>query len=420
MLEIKNKFNFVLLSAFAIPLIIYIYFFNHELILLKNNVHHRVTTGSVLSKELEYFSGNLTNISSRKSVLVTVTGGWGLEAWRTEKHFLYLKIILNNFVSICEFGYNVTVVLYTYEGFDDWERYIDTSEYWCSRIKSLINIQMELYELRKLSPRAFGTVGDLTIRHREIFLREKYNYDIFLVQEDDVNVRMVTLRYADVWLDFFSGTSFHPSFFDLEIYGPDRYISWREKFGSIISYRNRLFFRRADDGCGGRSYAITSRLLQKWVSNEKEWIDPNRIQGEFNPLVGSSCWFKDREKVHLLIPIENYEWKKAAIHHLPNKYIRTTLNERNEVRSDENERFEMIKEDELALIFESCFMNYNLLNNTLNVTFDGPSCIECISVRDQELEYRAYVYRNSEYNLRGVNVSFKCVKKLRKKTKSVM
>ena len=86
----------------------------------------------------------------------------------------------------------------------------------------------------------------------------------------------------------------------------------------------------------------------------------------------------------------------------------------------ENERFEMIKEDELALIFESCFMNYNLLNNTLNVTFDGPSCIECISVRDQELEYRAYVYRNSEYNLRGVNVSFKCVKKLRKKTKSVM
>ena len=45
----------------------------------------------------------------------------------------------------------------------------------------------------------------------EIFLREKYNYDIVLVQEDDVSVRMVTIHYADVWLDFFCGTFFHPS-----------------------------------------------------------------------------------------------------------------------------------------------------------------------------------------------------------------
>ena len=55
---------------------------------------------------------------------------------------------------------------------------------------------------------------------------------------------------------------------------------------------------------------MTNGLLQKWVLNEKEWIDPSRIKGEFNPLVGSSCWFKDRKKVQLLIPIENYEWKK--------------------------------------------------------------------------------------------------------------
>ena len=76
---------------------------------------------------------------------------------------------------------------------------------------------------------------------------------------------------------------------------------------------------------------MTNGLLQKWVLNEKEWIDPSRIKGEFNPLVGSSCWFKDRKKVQLLIPIENYEWKKAAIHHLPNKYIKNTF--RREARS---------------------------------------------------------------------------------------
>jgi hypothetical protein len=410
MYQFKSKLQVLLTSAFALSLVFCLYILNQEQMFFEKGEHHGITPRNALPRVSDNFSGNYSNISSPKSILAAVTGGWGLETWRTETHFLYLNIIMTNYVSLCEFGYNVTVVLYTYEGFEDWERYIDISEYWCSRINSPINIRMELYKLRKLTPRAFGTAGDLTIRHREIFLREKYNYDIFLVQEDDVSVRMVTIHYADVWLDFFSGTFFHPSFFDLEVYGPERYISWREKNGKIISLRDRLFFRRADDGCGGRSYIMTNGLLQKWVLNEKEWIDPSRIKGEFNPLVGSSCWFKDRKKVQLLIPIENYEWKKAAIHHLPNKYIKNTFRERSTILTDEDERFEMIKEEELALIFDSCFMDFKSLNNTLNVTFNGPSCMECLSLPSQELEYNAHIYRNSESNLRGVIASFKCIK----------
>ena len=413
MTETKTRFKSLASSSLILALIVCVYFFIYEQKLLQDKFEPpQIPSRSALYSASECFHspGRYNNSSSLKSVLVAVTGGWGLESWRTELHFIYLRSILNNFVSTCEFGYNVTVILYTYEGFEDWARYIDTTEYWCSRINSPINIQMELYELRKLSPRAFGTAGDLTIRHREIFLREKYNYDIFLVQEDDVSVRMATIHYADVWLDFFSGTNFHPSFFDLEVYGPERYISWREKNGKIILFREKLFFHRADDGCGGRSYIMTNRLLKKWVRNEKEWTDPSRIEGEFNPLVGSSCWFKGREKVELLIPIANYEWKKAAIHHLPNKYIKSTFMERSAVRTDEDERFEMIKEEELELIFDSCFMDFRSLNNTLNVTFNGPTCIECLSVPNHELEYNARIYRNAESNLRSVNVSFKCVK----------
>jgi hypothetical protein len=356
----------------------------------------------------EYVAGHISQETkvTTKSVLVAVTGGWAIEGFRTETRLLYLHNILTNFVASCESGFKIKVVLYTYDiGFKDWEKYIDVSEYWCSRIDAPLDIQMEFYEFRKLNPKAFGTAGDLVIRHREIFLREINNFNIFVVQEDDVSVRKVTLDYAYFWLEFFNSTSYHPAFFDLEVLGGDRYVSYRIKTGQIFSFKGRLFSRVLDDGCGGRSYAITRNLLREWVVDKKEWIDPNLIIGEFNPLVGSSSWFKSKHQVELLLPIENSEWKKAAIHHLPNKYIQSHF----QSSTVKEEYFEFITEEELALIFQSCLVDSKQLDsNFLNMTFEGPTCLECVSIHEKSATYIARVYRNLDEQLRGVSVSFEC------------
>ena len=47
------------------------------------------------------------------TVLVTITGAWVMPIYRTKLHALYLDLILENYVAICESGFLPTIILIT-------------------------------------------------------------------------------------------------------------------------------------------------------------------------------------------------------------------------------------------------------------------------------------------------------------------
>ena len=67
----------------------------------------------------------------------------------------------------------------------------------------------------------------------------------------------------------------------------------------------------------------------------------------------------------------------------------------------------MIKEDELALIFESCFMDYNLLNNNLKlrmmIHLTSPCETKSLNTEHMFVATLSLLYE-------GSMLSFKCVK----------
>jgi hypothetical protein len=140
----------------------------------------------------------------KPSLLVVVTGGWAMKRYRDDQHYLYLEQILANYVSICEAGFHVSVILVSYEGSEDnyiqtmpisWFPDFGSSKFICHQIGRPISVSVELYPFRPLPEGAFGTSGDLAIPYREIFHREQNNFDFFLVQEDDVSYDIVAVQY---------------------------------------------------------------------------------------------------------------------------------------------------------------------------------------------------------------------------------
>ena len=56
-------------------------------------------------------------------------------------------------------------------------------------------MDVETFPWEALPATAFGTAGTLACRHREIFVRERKNYDFFIVQEDDVLYSVENILY---------------------------------------------------------------------------------------------------------------------------------------------------------------------------------------------------------------------------------
>lgn len=327
-----------------------------------------------------------------------VTGSWSVESGRTEERLLYLHIILKNYVGICEAGYDVTVTLLLYSHGYDFERFIHTEKYMCERIGRSINIKFEYFQLRPLPNNMIAgwtTKGDLAIRHREVFLREKKNFDLFIVQEDDVSIDTTNLRLFSKSLCAFRQTRYFPGLYDSEIKNGTKYLSWRLRSGTFSKVDKRIIFQVSHVDWGGRAYIIPSYDLATLVLNATAWIDPSQVTGhDFNPTVASSSWMKNLKKIAIFI--DSDEWRGGDIHHLSNKYIHKPIS---------NENFNMPTEDEMAVVFNSCSKYSKDSYGISFVNITGDNCKACLD-GDGTVRFTSSIEPGA---LRRMLVKFTCV-----------
>ena len=222
------------------------------------------------------------------------------------QHLKYLDKILDNFAEVCEHGYVVRVVLISYEDLrPKLLEGVSSRLRTCKRHPAALSHSVKFYSRRKLPKNAFGTAGDLAIRHREYFLQQRVNFDYFLVQEDDVSYSCKNIEYFVDTLKITEALSYsmYPTFFYYEIFGGEKFASYRMRSGYIFTVNDMLFFASGHDAAG-RGYMLTSMDLRH-LANETSWIDPNDVQGEFNPTVASGMALQKSKR--LVIPVRSWE-----------------------------------------------------------------------------------------------------------------
>ena len=318
---------------------------------------------------------------SEPRLLSVITYGYefGVKEGKRRKHFL--DIILRSFVTLCEadFSVSVAVAAYETEANSHWQDHVNTSMYFCTRNRAHLPISMELFPFRELGKGAFGTRGDLAIRHREIFLREKSNFDYFLVQEDDVKYSLQHVQYFISTSAELSNTNYYPTFTDYEVSRGVEVIDWRLRNGSILLINERPFFTwHYPMPPIGRGYMITSDMLKR-IEDTDVWVDPSKIRGEFNPLVATSSWISEYFQMRLVFPVER--WHESLVHHMPNKYIRQKVTDVKYLDTTRNQS---------TAIFRSCTNSSSVPSARDEVHFSGIGCHACLQAGN-EVELRTHV-----------------------------
>ena len=328
------------------------------------------------------------------NILATVTGGWALEKYSDHAHFLYIDIILAAYAEMCESGYNVTVFLISYDfGEQEWQRYVTSSKRRCHRSMFDFTVEMETFPLRQLPPGAYGTKGDLAIRHREIFLRYRKDFSLFISQEDDVRVRVGNVNYFIDAYNTFHATQFYPTFIFSEFSNGTWFSDFRLKYGTVVKHRGvTVYTSQRTVPC---MYMLTQKELNELAKNKTGWIDPNRIQGEFNVEVATSTPLLSYKK--MAIPIER--WRDAVFHHLSNRYVNLVRNMKYELRQSRG----ALTFAEQQNVFCSCFAK---LPNEYICTND--ECFQC-SKRHQKVDFNVTSFvRAHGTNYTPVGVTYTC------------
>ena len=303
-------------------------------------------------------------------------------------------------------------------------------------------VNLELFGFREIdTKKSYMTPGDLSIRHRDIFLRriladddEDVNSDkvLFIVQEDDV---FLDEKHVSLFLETSKITErinddreeeenfYHPFFFDYEKDSNDIvYADWRVNAGVVqkLAWNNQTVFMSAKASGGGRSLMIRGRsrlrdLLftnksssnsSKTVSELEEWLDPLAAHpGEFNLEIATNRWIERRvrakrgdssaeKKALFLLPLSGGGnrsletlLESSGIWHASNTYVgrRKELIVSSSANKNQ-ETLERLRLDELRQIFHSC-----LTEN------DENECFRCLQNMDAKAaEYRARVFVDFE------------------------
>ena len=322
------------------------------------------------------------NIAIRGSILVVVTGGWALSEYRDDVHILYTRIIIQNYLEICEASFRVKLVMITYASDDEWTwRNFLSMEHTCSRSASDFNLELRTYERRSIPKGSFGTAGDLAIRHREIFRENLHDFDIFVSQEDDVSIRLQNIEYFKMYEERFRDTKYYPGLVFNEIDNGRWFTDFRLRNGNIFNLRGRPVFRSAY-GTNPCVYIISRDELQYYAENSS-WTDPSSIQGEFNVMAATYA-FMDGYK-EIVIPLD--DWESAMYHHMPNRYIRLLPYVEVGALHPDNYPLTIYQQ---SRVFESCF-----LNTSHRSVKHGRSCIDCL-LRKQKVSMSTSLIGGSE------------------------
>ena len=289
--------------------------------------------------------------SLNTSILAVVTTGMNTYV-KDDVRLIFVKKILENFAGACDAGYKVEVVLVAYDDTSLAVREKIASMFRsCKRDRAALHYSIQLFTFRNLPKTAFGTAGDLAIRHRELFLERKKDFDFFLVQEDDVSYDSTAIRYfADNYLKLrHISPKIYPNFFDFEDLHGNKYANYRMRGGYIFKLQTESFFNSYIGTCG-RGYMIPREYLLL-IANDSSWIDPQNTVGEFNPTVASTMVLESGVRlVHPLI-----EWENGGIHHMSNRYLGAELGIAQQGGIDSQDPvFTSPRFDELRYIFSSC------------------------------------------------------------------
>ena len=275
----------------------------------------------------------LPSNTSGSRVLAVINGGWSEAQYATPERLALLHDQLLRYVQACEAGYDVHVLLLTYEGWRVSDS-VDASRYFCARQGASLRITAQLFPMEPLPPGTHGTLGTLASQHRAILQRDAALYDLFVVQEDDVAVLPSHLSYFQHWAEVFRGSDYYPGllFYELAPWlapAPPGNGSSSLPSG-VLSDRHALLDWRLNDayllrGPGDHpllalwsssccAYMLTQAQLRRAVA-QASWAGTLR-KGEYNPFYGSARWLHKDYKV--VVPADDL--RRALLWHEPNKY----------------------------------------------------------------------------------------------------
>ena len=363
--------------------------------------------------------------AAQASVLAVATAGFSLA--QDHARDTHTRMMISNFVNMCERGFDVTVVFTTYDSWSPRHWLADTlsAPYAkCMRTSTPLDISVRTYPLRELPMGAFGTSGDLQIRHREIFLSNRGAYDFYLHTEDDIGITARNLEYYIDTLDMFKlpehelkrSLSFllgakrempvlFPSLFSYERHKGRNFVDWRMQKGDILTLGTNVFYYGPlNPHCGARAYVLPkddlSRFPDTWAEPSK--VHPKGTSYEFNPHVGTLC-FPEIGEVTVLLPLRH--WFDAGLHHLPDKYI--SGYDDDEPCDVDTYIHTTINQKQIDAVFNSCLESeVKRVDHSPNTTFVGQNCYECLA-SGQISSFQIQVKKNCDGGCH-VTVRFEC------------
>ena len=343
------------------------------------NIDHPMTLGKFDVSEIELTEHN-------QSVLAVITGGWALEQFRDDKHFLYIDIIIRNYQEMCESGRKVRVFLITYASDEDWRwrDFIRARFYTCFRKSNDFAVEIQTFQKRPLPQGSHGTAGDLAIRHREIFQKYINMFDVFISQEDDVSIGVKNLEYFIRHEHALRDSHFYPGFVFDEFDDGIWYTDYRLRRGSIFKYADETYFV-SKYGISPCMYMITRDELRHYLQNAS-WIDPNSIKGEFNVEVGTAAFMTSRRKI--VIPLKHH--KEASFHHLSNRYKRLLPYVMVKQPHPDNSPLHVAEQEEVFSLCanESAKVGSKIIHLSYRGTLRREACIECLQGKSISLDVR--------------------------------
>ena len=266
-----------------------------------------------------------TLVQHRQRVLATICGVWDIPehgGGSLEKLDL-LHTILESYTNMCEAGYEVHVVLVTYDAANK-TLTLPRHKFFCDRLATTLPIAIARFEHHPLPNGTFGTGGTLASMHRRVFEeRMSAGYDMYVAQEDDYMIKAHHVSHFLKWWPRMHGTHMYPGFLDYEVSrGDDRFVlssrpstrvSWRMNEFDVLAHASNLYLLPGG-GTGQRGYILTSNMLATLM--ESDWVHKSPAGGEYNPYFNSD-WLS--EVYQMAYPMTDL-WA-SCVHHASDKYM---------------------------------------------------------------------------------------------------
>jgi hypothetical protein len=283
---------------------------------------------------------------------------------------------LIKYLEFCERGYEIHIVLMTYDDFNVFKpvpAFDSNTSLFCFRT------QMHIPVAFLKTPRD----GKLTARYRVLFQNFSNKYDMFFSQEDDYLVEYRHVLYITKWLLHFRGTTFYPGFIAFEV--PPNNPSLRAHSYHPVVFPWQGFHSFQLQSLNGTVLAsmrrpwsafffLTSEMLSE-VSKNPSW--KRDIDEEFHEINAHFQHFWLTEYFRIVIPV--CEFHESLIHHSSNRYSAMHFASLNTNAEDHND---VPSASEFFSVLLSCTSCPGLINRfPASVSFHSTekmSCSQCL------------------------------------------